>query len=114
MRRGKERGSARPRDIGEIVHLKWNDETIEKVRIKHGFGPRLASQIKDDQPLFFPNALDKAATHLMIGQSEDGRYWVVAIKRTDEVGVWEVVTGFEAGVKQIDQYHKWIGRPLRK
>jgi|SRR5208337_777563 len=101
----------RPRNIGVIASLKWNDETIEKVRLKHGFGPRLANEVKDGLPLFFPNAIDKAASHLMIGQSGDGRYWVVAIKPTDEDGIWRVITGYEAGPKQIEQYHKWIGQP---
>lgn len=48
----------------------------------------------------------------MIGQSEDGRYWTIAIKPTDELGVWQVITGFEAGEKQVDMYHKWVGRSL--
>jgi hypothetical protein len=114
MGRAEGRSGSRPRNVGEIVSLKWDDEVIEKVRLKHGFGPRLANQVKDDLPLFFLNALDKAATHLMVGQSEDGRYWVVAIKPTDEAGVWRVLTGFEAGLRQVESYDRWIGQPLER
>jgi hypothetical protein len=109
----KRRKFKRPRNIGEISHLKWTDETIEKARIKHGFGPRLANQVKNDLPLFFPNATDRSASHLMVGRSEDGRYWTVAIRPTDEEGIWQVITGFEAGAKQVEMYHQWVGQSLK-
>ncbi|HKV54858.1 MAG TPA: hypothetical protein VJN94_09460 [Candidatus Binataceae bacterium] len=79
----------------------------------HGFTPRLAYQVRDDSPRAFLNQIDKGASHLLIGRSDDGRYWTIAIRPTEEENVWKVITGYESNEREVSHYLKWLGRTAR-
>ncbi len=79
----------------------------------HGFSPRLANQVLDDAPIPFPNRIDGTASDLLIGRSEDGRFWTIAIRDTEEAEVWRIVTGYESNQQEVALYLKWLGKPLK-
>ena len=68
-------------DIGEVEEFEWDQENLDHCA-DHGFGPRIARQVKDDLPRAFPNERKRRAPFYMVGKAENGLLWTIAIEPT--------------------------------
>jgi uncharacterized DUF497 family protein len=85
------------RDDIVVSYLEWDDQNVEHIA-RHGVSPEDVEFALADQPLFFRNAPGRAATHVMIGQDEQGRILYVPILLVRWPDVWRVISAWESRV----------------
>jgi hypothetical protein len=105
--------SRRPVEVGEVEEFQWDDENLVHCA-NHNFGPRIACQVKNDLPRAFPNNPKRRAPFYMVGRADNGILWTIAIEPTPTAKLWRPITGYPSTASQQEQYHRWIGEPLKK
>ena len=100
-------------EIGPVREFVWDDWNLAECAY-HGFGPRIARQVKEDMPQAFPNRPSRRREYLMIGQSSSGAFWTIAIESTGQPSLWYPLTEYPSNPTEIEHYYHWIGKPAKK
>jgi hypothetical protein len=87
----------------EISGLEWDLEN-ESHCARHRLTPIIADEVLAGRPLFFRGKPNRTATHMMIGQAIDGRFWTVHLLKTSKEGIWRPITGWPSTSAEIRRY----------
>ena len=80
------------------------DDGNEGEMARHGVHPDEVWQVLDFRPAFFRNKKEHAATLLMIGPTDSGRFLTVPPAATPVRGRWRPVTAWESSVGERARY----------
>ena len=75
--------------VEALVFDEWNEDHLAA----HGVEQADVEEILDNSPGFFHNLPNRAGSHVMIGQNNQGRYFFIAIRPIAGV-IWYPVTGW--------------------
>ncbi|MGB8413420.1 MAG: hypothetical protein WCE23_11400 [Candidatus Binatus sp.] len=98
----------------QVVSFDWDEENEGECRA-HGLTPFIVVEVNERFPLYFLNKIGRTATHMMIGPSMSGRFWVVAILPHEKiVSCWRPITGYPAEKKEMELYEQEMARLARQ
>jgi hypothetical protein len=84
--------------VGEPDDIEVLDFTFDEVNLDHlaAHGVRASDvySVLHGSPRFFRDLPDRAATHVMIGEDNTGRFFYIAISPTMSSGFWRPITGW--------------------
>lgn len=74
----------------------------------HNLDPETVDEVLENAPKFFPNLKkNQAASHMMIGPDNGGKFWTIFIKEVDpDAHRWRVITGWESESEHIQKYRR--------
>jgi hypothetical protein len=77
----------------EVEAFQWDDENIG--HLHSSVTMAMIEQARLNNPIYLINKPGRAATHVMIGQAENGTHVHVAILQISE-GLWRPITGWRS------------------
>ena len=88
----------------QVDGLSWGSQVEEKLRPR-GLDDEIAEQVRARKPLFFLDKQLRANRYMMIRPALDGRFYTVIIERTQDEGIWSVITGWPSHGSEIRLYN---------
>jgi uncharacterized DUF497 family protein len=88
-----------------VSEFEWDEEN-ESHCARHGVTPLVVEEVKDADPLFFPNKAGKTGTHMMIGPDASGRRWTIIILAGAHEGRWRAITGWPSYRPELELYNR--------
>jgi hypothetical protein len=87
-----------------VRDLEWdavNEEHFGRHRIRRSD----VMSVLHGVPRFFVNLPSRRGTHVMLGPTAAGVYFLVTMRQTDQEGVWRPVTGWHLGDRKGRQLY---------
>jgi hypothetical protein len=90
--------------VPQVFEFEFDDGNEEEMA-RHGVRPLEVLQVLDLRPAFFRNKKKHAATLIMVGPTDGGRFLTVPIAPTPVQGRWRPVTAWGSSTGEMTRYN---------